>query len=188
MTFDQRRASSSAAASPRLMPIHSAVMVTAANAMPKHARMMWNPSDDPICDRAGTASTARTCATAPIPRPPPVRCIPAARLQSPHAMCTATALRVHTWGSTPTFSQRCIGHMSGRNVGAVALTILLGLVIGTLGLVAADLYAVGVLILFLGGVGAAVLSPASTSSSTSAAGDRPPDGSSSLQVNSPARG
>jgi hypothetical protein len=47
--------------------------------------------------------------------------------------------------------------MSGRNVGAVALTILLGLVIGTLGLVAADLYAVGVLILFLGGVGAAVL-------------------------------
>jgi hypothetical protein len=47
--------------------------------------------------------------------------------------------------------------MSSRNVGAVALVILLGLVIGTLGLVAADLYAVGVLILFLGGVGAAVL-------------------------------
>ena len=40
--------------------------------------------------------------------------------------------------------------MSGRNVGAVALVILLGLV-------EADLYAVGVLILFLGGVGAAVL-------------------------------
>ena len=33
----------------------------------------------------------------------------------------------------------------------------LGLVVGTLGLVAADLYAVGVLILFLGGVGVAVL-------------------------------
>jgi hypothetical protein len=47
--------------------------------------------------------------------------------------------------------------MSGRNIGAVALLILLGLVIGTLGLVAADLYTVGVLILFLGGVGAAVL-------------------------------
>ena len=47
--------------------------------------------------------------------------------------------------------------MSSRNVGAVALVILLGLVIGTLGLVAADLYAVGVLLLFLGGVGAAVL-------------------------------
>jgi hypothetical protein len=47
--------------------------------------------------------------------------------------------------------------MSSRNVGAVALVILLGLVIGTLGLVEADLYAVGVLLLFLGGVGAAVL-------------------------------
>ncbi len=37
------------------------------------------------------------------------------------------------------------------------MVILLGLVVGTLGLVAADLYAVGVLILFVGGVGAAVL-------------------------------
>lgn len=44
-----------------------------------------------------------------------------------------------------------------RNVGSVALVVLLGLVIGVLGLVAADLYAVGLLILFLGGVGAAVL-------------------------------
>ena len=43
------------------------------------------------------------------------------------------------------------------NVGAVVLVILLGLVVGTLGLVAADLYTVGVLILFVGGVGAAVL-------------------------------
>ena len=47
--------------------------------------------------------------------------------------------------------------MSSRNVGAVALVILLGLVVGTLGLVAADLYTVGVLILFLGGVGVTVL-------------------------------
>ena len=47
--------------------------------------------------------------------------------------------------------------MSSRRAGAVALVILLGLVIGTLGLVAADLYTVGVLILFIGGVGAAVL-------------------------------
>ena len=47
--------------------------------------------------------------------------------------------------------------MSSRNVGAVFLVILLGLVVGTLGLVAADLYAVGVLILFAGAVGAAVL-------------------------------
>jgi hypothetical protein len=47
--------------------------------------------------------------------------------------------------------------MSSRNFGAVALVILVGLVIGFLGLVEADLFAVGVLILFLGGVGAAVL-------------------------------
>ena len=47
--------------------------------------------------------------------------------------------------------------MSSRNVGAVALVILLGLVIGVLGLVEADLYTVGVLLLFLGGVGVAVL-------------------------------
>jgi hypothetical protein len=47
--------------------------------------------------------------------------------------------------------------MSRRNVGAVALVIVLGLVIGVLGLVAADLYTVGVLILVVGGVGAAVL-------------------------------
>ena len=65
MTFDQRRASSIAAASPRLIPIHSAVMITAANAMPKQARMMWKPSDDPICDRAGTGFAASTCAIAP---------------------------------------------------------------------------------------------------------------------------
>jgi hypothetical protein len=47
--------------------------------------------------------------------------------------------------------------MRSRNVGAVALVMLLGLVVGTLGLVAADLYTVGVLILFVGGVGVAVL-------------------------------
>jgi hypothetical protein len=47
--------------------------------------------------------------------------------------------------------------MSIRNVGAVTLVIVLGLVIGVLGIVAPDLYTVGVLILFIGGVGAAVL-------------------------------
>ena len=47
--------------------------------------------------------------------------------------------------------------MSRRSVGAVALVIVLGLVIGVLGLVQADLYTVGILILFVGGVGAAVL-------------------------------
>ena len=47
--------------------------------------------------------------------------------------------------------------MKPKNVGAVALVILLGLVIGVLGLVEDDLYTVGVLILFIGGVGIVVL-------------------------------
>jgi hypothetical protein len=47
--------------------------------------------------------------------------------------------------------------MSSRSVRAVALVIALGLVVGALGVVEADLYTVGVLILFVGAVGAAVL-------------------------------
>jgi hypothetical protein len=47
--------------------------------------------------------------------------------------------------------------MSRKNAGAVTLVILLGLVIGGLGVVASNLYTVGVLILVIGGVGAAVL-------------------------------
>jgi hypothetical protein len=47
--------------------------------------------------------------------------------------------------------------MSSKNIGSVALVILLGLVIGVLGTVEDDLYTVGVLILIVGGVGAAVL-------------------------------
>jgi hypothetical protein len=47
--------------------------------------------------------------------------------------------------------------MSSRNAGAVALVIVLGLVIGVLGLLEDDLYTVGVLILFIGGVGLAIL-------------------------------
>ena len=47
--------------------------------------------------------------------------------------------------------------MRRRNAGSVGLVILLGLVIGFLGLVEDDLYTVGVLILFIGGVGLAVL-------------------------------
>ena len=47
--------------------------------------------------------------------------------------------------------------MSSRNIGSVALVIAIGLIVGVLGLVQADLYAVGVLILFLGSVGVAVL-------------------------------
>jgi hypothetical protein len=47
--------------------------------------------------------------------------------------------------------------MSGKNAAPVALVILLGLAIGVLGLVASSLYTVGVLVLFVGGVGAAVV-------------------------------
>jgi hypothetical protein len=47
--------------------------------------------------------------------------------------------------------------MKPTNLGSVALVILLGLVVGVLGLVEADLYTVGVLLLFIGGVGVAVL-------------------------------
>jgi len=47
--------------------------------------------------------------------------------------------------------------MRPKNVGTVAFVILLGLVVGVLGLVEDDLYTVGVLILFIGGVGVAVL-------------------------------
>ena len=47
--------------------------------------------------------------------------------------------------------------MRTPNAGTVALVILIGLGAGALGLVVADLYAVGVLILFLGAAGVAVL-------------------------------
>jgi O-antigen/teichoic acid export membrane protein len=47
--------------------------------------------------------------------------------------------------------------MSYRNLGSVALVIFLGLVIGVLGIVESELYTVGVLILIIGGVGAAVV-------------------------------
>jgi hypothetical protein len=47
--------------------------------------------------------------------------------------------------------------MRPKNVGTVAFVVLLGLAVGVLGLVEDDLYTVGVLILFIGGVGVAVL-------------------------------
>ena len=47
--------------------------------------------------------------------------------------------------------------MRSRDLAAVALVILLGLVIGVLGVVVSALYTVGVLILFVGAAGAAVL-------------------------------
>jgi hypothetical protein len=47
--------------------------------------------------------------------------------------------------------------MRARNAGLVALVTLLGLVVFGLGALVSDLYTVGVLILIIGGVGAAVL-------------------------------
>jgi hypothetical protein len=47
--------------------------------------------------------------------------------------------------------------VSIRNLTAVGLVVLLGLVIGVLGIVVSPLYTVGVLILFIGGVGFAVV-------------------------------
>jgi hypothetical protein len=47
--------------------------------------------------------------------------------------------------------------MRSKNAGSVGLVIMLGLFIGVLGLVASSLYTAGVLILFIGGVGLAVL-------------------------------
>lgn len=47
--------------------------------------------------------------------------------------------------------------MSRKNAAAVGLVILLGLIVFVLGWVAADLFAVGVLILVVGVVGLAVL-------------------------------
>ena len=50
-----------------------------------------------------------------------------------------------------------MGSMRTRNIGSVAVVTLLGLVMFGLGVFVSDLYTVGVLILFLGAVGAAVL-------------------------------
>jgi len=47
--------------------------------------------------------------------------------------------------------------MNRKNAATVGLVILLGLIVFVLGWVAADLFAVGVLVLFMGGVGLAVL-------------------------------
>ena len=80
----------------------------------------------------------------------------ASRLQTV-TLCVPPLRSGYTFKHLLTLSQRYIGQMSSRNVAAVALVTVLGLVIGVLGLVEADLYAVGVLILFLAGIGIAVL-------------------------------
>jgi hypothetical protein len=58
ITFDQRRASSRATASPRRSPIQCATSSTAGKAIPKHAKMMWNPREAPIWLPAGPAPAA----------------------------------------------------------------------------------------------------------------------------------
>ena len=44
MTCDHRRASSIATSSERLRPRNSATSTTVGNAIPKQAKMIWNPS------------------------------------------------------------------------------------------------------------------------------------------------
>lgn len=70
-----------------------------------------------------------------------------------NAVHSSTRMKTsHTWLASQT------GVMdSSMSARGAALVILVGLVVGALGLAAADLYTVGVLILFIGGVGAAVL-------------------------------
>ena len=82
--------------------------------------------------------------------------MPAPRLRT-ITLCVPLLHSGYTRSTGNVLAEMASEYMSSRNVGAVALVILLGLVIGVLGLVEPDLYAVGVLILFLGGVGAAAL-------------------------------
>jgi hypothetical protein len=71
-------------------------------------------------------------------------------------MCTASAPWVHV-PTLATLAQGYIRHMRSGKIGAIALVILLGLVVGVLGLVVPSLYTVGVLVLFIGGIGVAVV-------------------------------
>ena len=57
-TFDQRRASSSASASPRRRPRWLAISMIAGSATPSDARMMWNPSVNAIWLRAASSVVA----------------------------------------------------------------------------------------------------------------------------------
>src|SRR5919197_6443166 len=70
ITFDQRRASSSAASSPRLSPRQLAIRVSAGNAIPSEASTMWNPSVKPIWLRAGSSCEAAERMRAAYPREP----------------------------------------------------------------------------------------------------------------------
>src|SRR6516225_10441343 len=72
MACDQRRASRIAVWSCRLRPMNSAISTMVGSAMPRQARMMWNPSVAAICARAGT--------TCPLPGAAASRAIPLARI------------------------------------------------------------------------------------------------------------
>ena len=60
---DQRRASRIAVSSWRRRPMNSASSTIDGSAIPRHAKMMWNPSVAAICARAGTTSPL-ACAAA----------------------------------------------------------------------------------------------------------------------------
>src|SRR4051794_11782177 len=54
-TCDHRRASRRATSSPRRMPRYSAISISTVNAIPNGTRMMWKPSVNAICSRAGNS-------------------------------------------------------------------------------------------------------------------------------------
>ncbi len=56
IAWDQRRASNSATASDRRSPTNSASSTIVGNAIPRQAKMMWNPKVAAICARAETTS------------------------------------------------------------------------------------------------------------------------------------
>ena len=122
-TFDHRCASSNATASPRRMPIHSAISMTVGKATPKQAKMMWKPNDAPICTRAGMSPSARTCSETLTSDPPHAE----ARMQ-------------HGGGGE--------AHMF-----SAPLVVLPGLGIGALGRLVPVLYVVGLIMILIGGIG-----------------------------------
>ena len=69
---DQRRASVIATSSCRRSPMNSASSTIVGSAIPRQARMMWNPSVVAICARAGTTSPLTREAASKVTPPAPV--------------------------------------------------------------------------------------------------------------------
>src|SRR5215472_587900 len=65
---DHRRARRSATSSDRRSPMNSAISTTVGSAIPRHARMMWNPSVVAIWARAGTTCAATEVTVAVLPQ------------------------------------------------------------------------------------------------------------------------